>query len=199
MINVVPIVEGDGEVQALPVLLRRLNSWLSPTVIVNVTQPIRVRRDQFLNREEEFVKKMRIAARMCGEVGWILVLLDADDDCPATLAGQLRAKAETVIPGRSLCVVLANREYEAWFIAAAHSLSGRRGFVCTEPLPDAESVRGAKEWMSKHVPNGAYHPVLDQPGFSAAMDLQQAYDNSRSFKKLCDDWQFLMAAMPSDE
>lgn len=197
MINVVPIVEGDGEVEALPVLLRRLNAWLSPAALVNVAQPIRVRRDQFLNKEDEFLKKIRIAARMCGVHGWILILLDADDDCPSELAHHLREKVKVAIPGHHLSVVLANREYEAWFIAAAHSLNGRRGFVCEGPLPEAEGIRGAKEWMSKHFPKGAYHPVLDQPGFSASMDLQQAYDNSRSFRKLCNDWQVLMAAMPN--
>lgn len=196
MINVVPIVEGDGEVKALPVLLRRLNEWLFPATFVNVIQPVRVRRDQFLNKEDEFIKKVRIAAGLCGEHGWILILLDADDDCPMELADHLRTKVEATSPGRHFSVVIANREYEAWFIAAARSLNGCRGFVCDEPLPEAESIRGAKEWMSKHFPKGAYHPVLDQPGFSASMDLQQAYDNSRSFKKLCSDWQRLMAVMP---
>ena len=31
---VTPIVEGDGEVAALPVLLRRIGAWLSPDVPV---------------------------------------------------------------------------------------------------------------------------------------------------------------------
>lgn len=63
MVNIVPIVEGDGEVKALPVLLRRLNDWLSPTTFVNVAQPVRVRRDQFLNKEEEFLKKLELLPR----------------------------------------------------------------------------------------------------------------------------------------
>ncbi len=194
MINIVSIVEGDGEVAALPVLLRRLNDWLSPGTLINVSHPIRVKRDQFLNKDEEFVKKLRTAAGMCGETGWILVLLDADDDCPKELAHRIQEKAENLAPGLAVSVVLANREYEAWFIAAARSLDGRRGFVFKGQAPDAESIRGAKQWISKQVPKGAYHPVLDQPGFSAVMDLQQAYDNSRSFRKLCEDWQTRIAA-----
>lgn len=197
MINVVPIVEGDGEVKALPVLLRRLNVWLSPDLFANVIQPVRVRRDQFLNKEADFVKKIRIAAGLCGDNGWILIVLDADDDCPAELALSVRAKAESVIPGCRLSIVVPNREYEAWFIAAAHSLNGCRGFSFDGSVPAAESIRGAKEWISKHVPRGAYHPVLDQPAFSAKMDLQHAYDSSRSFKKLCDDWKLLMAETAS--
>lgn len=197
MINVVPIVEGDGEVEALPVLLRRLNVWLSPELFANVVQPVRVRRDLFLNKEADFVKKIRIAAGLCGDNGWILILLDADDDCPAELALSLRAKVESLVPGHRVSIVLPNREYEAWFIASADSLNGCRGFNYKGTAPAAESIRGAKEWISKHVPRGAYHPVLDQPAFSAKMDLQRAYDNSRSFRKLCDDWKVLMAEATS--
>jgi hypothetical protein len=31
--------------------------------------------------------------------------------------------------------------------------------------------------------------VTDQPAFSASLDLDQARRNSRSFRKLCRDWQ----------
>jgi len=49
--RVVPIVEGHGEVKALPVLLRRLCSWLTPDSYTDVETPIRVRRDRFLNKD----------------------------------------------------------------------------------------------------------------------------------------------------
>jgi len=42
MRTVVPIVEGDGEVAAVPILLRRLPEWLSPGLVVDVSPPIRV-------------------------------------------------------------------------------------------------------------------------------------------------------------
>jgi hypothetical protein len=58
-----------------------------------------------------------------------LVLLDADDDCPAELGPKIQDRARQVVPHRSVSVVLANREYEAWFLAAAGSLHGQRGFA----------------------------------------------------------------------
>ncbi len=188
MINVVSIVEGDGEVAALPVLLRRINDWLLPRTQVNIGRPIRVRRDQFLNREAIFTKQLKLAAALCPEPGWILILLDADDDCPKELGATLQVKVNTVLPGRAVSIVLANREYEAWFLAAAASLDGRRGFVRPVQLPEAEQIRAAKQWLSRQMPNRAYHEVLDQPALSAVMDLQEAHDNSRSFRKLCGDW-----------
>lgn len=54
MIQIASIVEGDGEVAALPVLLRRLNEWRPGNCYAQVLQPIRVHRDRFLNREDEF-------------------------------------------------------------------------------------------------------------------------------------------------
>lgn len=190
MINVVSIVEGDGEVAALPVLLRRLAQWLTPQAQVRLPPPIRVRRDQFLNRHDVFARHLGLAASKCAQPGWILILLDADDDCPAVLSEQIALRAQTLLPHMQISVVLANKEYEAWFIAAAHSLDGQRGFVVpTSPLPACETVRDAKNWMSRNIAASKYHEVDDQPAFSARIDLQTARTNSRSFRKLCTEWE----------
>ncbi len=189
MITVASIVEGDGEVAALPILLRRLNEWRTPDTSVQTLPPIRVHRDRFLNRDEEFSRHLFLAAAKCGEDGWILVLLDADDDCPAELGAHIMERARSCVPHRRVSVVLANREYEAWFIAAAKSLDGQRGFSF-QPEDDieAEYRRDAKGWMKKRMGNGAYRETTDQPAFSARMNLQQAFDHSRSFRKLCGEW-----------
>lgn len=188
MITIVSIVEGDGEVRAFPLLLRRISSWLTPQTVVHVDSPIRVRRDQFLNREELFSKHLLIAAKRCVEPGWIVILLDADDDCPQRLGADILAKARSVVPHRAISVVLANREYEAWFIASANALDGKRGFKPPKDVPDPEAVRGAKQWLSRQIAQGAYHEVIDQPAFSALIDLDVTHANSRSFRKLCSDW-----------
>ena len=95
---VVAIVEGDGEVAALPILSRCLGAWLSPDQPVVAPAPIRVRRDRFLNRDEEFRRMLLLAAAKCGAAGWILVLLDADDDCPAELGPRILERAQRVAP-----------------------------------------------------------------------------------------------------
>ncbi|MDY7579867.1 DUF4276 family protein [Herbaspirillum sp. RTI4] len=188
MKSIATIVEGDGEVEAFPILLRRLGDWLSPEVYCNVLPPIRVRRDRFLNKDEEFSRMLQLAASKCGEDGWICVLLDADDDCPAELGPQTLERAKKIVPHRHVSVVLANREYEAWFLAAVSSLQNCRGFFFSENFEMVESIRGAKEWLSKGKSGGKYWEITDQPAFSARMDLQLAHDNSRSFRKLCSEW-----------
>ncbi len=148
MIRIASIVEGDGEVQALPVLLRRFSEWKPSHDSVATLPPIRVRRDRFLNKEEEFRKQLLLAAAKCGDDGWILVVLDADDDCPAELGQRIYEKAQQYVPHRRLSVVVANREFEAWFIAAAHSINGLRGFSVSDNEKLVPEVpRNAKNWM----------------------------------------------------
>lgn len=191
---VVSIVEGDGDVAAVPVLLRRVAAWLSPHLPAAISRPIRVRRDRFLNREEEFRRHLLLAAAKCGDEGWILVLLDADDDCPAELGPRVLERAREVVPHRAVSVVLAKREYEAWFLAAVDSLHGQRGLAFARPLElDPESQRDAKGWLGARMAGGRYRETTDQPAFSALMDLGMAREASRSFRKLCDEWSRQMA------
>ncbi len=187
--KVASIVEGDGEVVALPILLRRLGEWRTPGSFVQLLTPIRVRRDRFLNRDEEFSRYVQLAAAKCEEDGWILVVLDADDDCPAELGADILGRAQTCAPHRQISVVLANREYEAWFIAAAQSLDGQRGFnFDSADVVEPETPRDAKGWINAHMGSRVYGETTDQPAFSALLDLHQAYKGSRSFRKLCEEW-----------
>lgn len=189
MTKVACIVEGDGEVAALPVLLRRIATWRTPGQALQVAPPIRVRRDRFLNKPDEFARHLALAAAKCGSGGWILVLLDADDDCPARLGPEVATRALGCVPHRRIGVVLANREYEAWFIAAAQSLQGQRGFHCDgKEIPDAETPRDAKGWMRRHMGGRGYGEATDQAAFTACMDLAAAHAASRSFRKLCSEW-----------
>ena len=191
MTAVASIVEGDGEVVALPVLLRRLAEWKTPDLHVDVLPPIRVYKDRFLNRDHEFSRHLQLAAAKCGEAGWILMLLDADDDCPAASGQRLVERAKKVVPHRRVAAVLANREYEAWFIASASALNGFRGFSCTahDAKTDAEIPRNAKGWMGQRMSGNTYRETTDQPAFSQRIDLDLAYQRSRSFRKLADEWQ----------
>ncbi|WP_460877127.1 DUF4276 family protein [Rhodanobacter koreensis] len=200
MTNVSCIVEGHGEVAAVPVLLRRIAAWRSPNSIFDVQVPIRVSRDRFLNREDQFSRFLQLAGSKCGDDGWVLVLLDADDDCPAALGPQILARARNVLPHRSISVVLANREFEAWFIGAVESLNTHRGLMiaAVDLGIDPELPRDAKSWLGHRMTSGTYGPTTDQPAFSARMDLLQAHNRCRSFRKLCDEWdrQFPPAEVP---
>lgn len=188
------IVEGFGEVAAVPLLLRRLAEWRSPGRQLDVGVPIRVHRGRFFNRPDEFRRHLLLAAAKCGDAGRILVLVDADDDCPVTKAREILARARECVAHRPVAVVLANREYEAWFIAAAESLHGQRGFAydATDLPSDPDVPRDAKGWMRRHMSGGTYGETTDQPAFTACMNLEVAHARSRSFRKLCNAWDELV-------
>jgi hypothetical protein len=190
MTPIASIVEGDGEVHALPVLLRRICEWQTPDRRVQVLPPIRVRRDLFINKALEFERYLLLAASKCGASGWILVLIDADDDCPAATAPRVLDRAVKIVPHRPVSVVMANRELEAWFIAAADSLNGYRSLSIPagDPQIDPEGPRDAKGWIRQRMTSGTYSETTDQAKFCSRLDLQLAHDRSRSFRKLCSDW-----------
>ena len=169
------IVEGHGEVQAVPVLLRRLASALDPTLALQVEQPIRITKSKLL-KAGELERAVELAARKVGGTGAILILLDSDEDCPALLGPDLLARACAVRGDVPMSVVLAKHEFEAWFLAAAESLRGRRGLRDDlEPPAQPENVQGAKEWLADRM-MGDHHYVetLDQPALAAIFDLAAA-------------------------
>jgi len=192
---VVPVVEGQGEVAAVPPLLRRLAAEIEPSRVVEVRHPIRVRRSKVV-KAGELERYVELAARAAGPEGTVLLLLDADDDCPARLGPDLLARASTVRQNLALAVVVANREFEAWFLAAAASLRNRRGLPGDLTAPEApESVPNAKGWLQDRRTDGfAYSPTADQPALAAVMDIHAARANAPSFDKLWRDLERLMGA-----
>jgi len=191
-VTIMAIVEGDGEVRALPKLLFNLARQLSlPNP--RVPEPMRVPRGR-LTRADGIERAVSAAARRVGGVGGVLVLLDADDDCPADLGPTLHTRARSARSDMPMSVVLANREYESWFLAAAASLAGSHGFPAELIGPaDPERIRGAKEWLSRHKQDGRpYKETVDQPLLSSALDIEQARGRAPSFDKFCRDVQSLL-------
>lgn len=184
-LTLVPVVEGQGEVQALPVLLRRLVTAIDPQTAVTVAKPLRVSRGSLL-KVGELERYVELAARSAEGEGRVLVLVDADDDCAAELGPQLLARAQERRPGHPISVVVAVKEFEAWFLAAAASLAGRRGLPPDlTPPPQPEGIRDAKGWLQGQRIDGlAYSPTVDQPALAATLDLDLARANSPSFDKL---------------
>jgi hypothetical protein len=187
MKSIVCIVEGYGELQAVPVLLRRLAERLNVYDLL-IPEPIRVHRDRFLNRADEFEKKVALAALKAQSQGLVLIVLDADDDCPVLLARLVATRAIPFLRGVNCQVVIANREYESWLLAAASSLASKRGLPPSmESPPNSEAIRDAKGWLSDRMvahSGECYRPVVDQAALSAVVDVTAALKRSRSLQQL---------------
>ncbi|MYF98202.1 DUF4276 family protein [Candidatus Poribacteria bacterium] len=169
------IVEGDGEVEAVPVLIRRIAWDLYPETVIIVERPIRAPRNQVV-KSGELERRIELAAQKIGGQGAILIILDSDDDCPAELGPALLDRALQTRSDLPIAVVLAKCEFEAWFLAAAISLRGKRGLKeDLDPPNNPEAIRGAKGWLSKRMGNSkTYSETRDQPALTDSFDFEQA-------------------------
>ncbi|MBI5850345.1 MAG: DUF4276 family protein [Planctomycetes bacterium] len=189
--TIVPVVEGHGEVEAVPVLIRRIAERMG--VVARVAPPIRVKRSK-LAKESELERTIELAARIGGVDGSILVLLDADEDLPCRLAPRLLERARAARSDRRIRIVLARTEFEAWFIAAAPSIAGKRGLASPlAPATDAEAIRDAKGWLSQRMLSPhRYRETIDQAKLAAVFDLDLARIHSPSFDKFWRDTEDLL-------
>ena len=169
------IVEGQGDVAAVPLLIRRIAAELYPELAIDTPRPIRVHRNQVVQRDK-LEQEVELAARRIGGQGAIFIILDSDDDCPAQLGPELLYRASQTRNDLPIAVVLAKHEFEAWFLAAAESIRGRKGLGNEIHSPnDPEAIRDAKGWLSERIENDRkYRERRDQPALAASFDFEQA-------------------------
>lgn len=168
---------------AVPILVRRVASELGG--YVQCPEPIRVSRDKFVRSESERERTIVLARAKIEDSGAILVILDSDGDCPATLGPQLLQHVSACAGIIATGLVFAHQEFEAWFLAAAESLQGKRELSPDlAAAPDPEAVRDAKGWLRQRMPaERAYSETADQPAFTTLFDMQMARVRSTSFDK----------------
>lgn len=197
MLRIATIVEGRGEVAALPKLLGRIANQVAPGLRVALPRPLRVARNRIL-KPGELERYIRMAAADAGVNGCILILLDADRDCPAELAAEILERATTERADLRIRAVAANPEYESWFLAAIESVASHLGTAASRP-DDPESIRDAKGWLSSSMPTGRkYRPTIHQARFTAALDLHAAR-SAPSFDKLWRDVTSLLVSAPASK
>lgn len=179
-----PIVEGHGEVAAVPVLLRRLRD-LAQAYPLEVNAPIKRHRDEFFD-ETKLKRAVRLSKKYDCHAILLMVDGDNDGDCPKTQGPQILAWAQAEAAGTPCGVVMAYREYEAWFLASMESLRGKRGIRRdAESHPHPEIPKGAKGQVEERMEEGkSYHETADQPALTAEFDMQPAYQQCRSFRHL---------------
>jgi hypothetical protein len=215
VLNVVPIVEGHAEVASVTRLLERI--WYShlrnAEHLIRISKIVRCKRDQLLspNNTETLVNKLDIASLTLQEMirgrddhlGLILILIDAEGDCPVTEAELLLGRADACRSDMEIAVVFANRMFENWFVASASSLAGLEGLPNQLTVPsDPEALNGST-WLSRQVRsvmrNRTYKKEQSARALVEKMDLQLAHDNSRSFRKLVKELRERVPAPPISE
>lgn len=178
-----PIVEGHGEVEAVPVLLRRLINEAG-LFNIDVLRPIRQKRSQLV-RKSSLQRAVQLAC-LRQDCSSILILFDADDDCPKEHVSEIQQWANEISGLVPCAVVMAVKEYEAWFLSTMESLRGKTGIKDDAASSDSpETVKGAKEAIERQMKRGfSYMETTNQAALTAIFDMHMAFRRCRSFRKL---------------
>lgn len=184
-LSIIAIVEGHGEVRAAPGLIRRiLGERLGRYDISRISAMRANGKSDLVNNLE-----LRLGIAMIERPDAILVLVDADDECPVEAVGSLVDRASALNLGVPVAVVYAKSEYETWFICSLSEGTGegireRLEIASSVNAPEGvEGIRGAKEWLRGR--GRGYSETEDQEPLTYHIDMELAHRRSRSFRRLC--------------
>ena len=126
------IVEGHGEVESVPNLVHRICQARGVAAPL-VSRPIRWDRDGLV-KPGETERAVRMAVKYSGRAGGVFIVVDADDDCPASLGPELLQRARQAADGVPLALTLACRSTSHGFwpprnvsaVSTAYRLTWRR-------------------------------------------------------------------------
>ena len=195
MTPIYSIVEGEGEVKALPELLKKLRNSLSPDkqLYHHKKQPIRISRGKITQFKPDFINQLKAQnINSMRDNGWVLIVVDADDDCPVELARKIHNIASQHIPHGRISVVIPNKEYEAWFLASANSMANQnlpsehQSIALSGNLSNVDNIKDAKGRIT--IDGKSYSETGHQEILTKMIDVNIAEKNSRSFRKLCKEW-----------
>jgi hypothetical protein len=186
-----PIVEGHGEQEAIPVLLRRMAEYCGK-FNVTVLPPYRLSKNTIIHRPERFDAVLRLAEGRLRETGsgaGLVICLDSDGDDPVKLRNTIQTRLEDIDNEIKTCPIIPVREYEAWFLAAAAGF--REHPRCRADAAydgDPEAVNGAKQRFEAVVlrDGEVYSETVDQAKFTALMNFELAR-RCHSFERFMSD------------
>jgi len=196
---IAPIVEGQTEAGCIERLLQRIwTELLVAPIRLQVLPPSRCQRDALLKEHgtelprkvEEANAKLAQRLRLDAQgLGVLLLLLDAERDCPAELGPKLLATARAVRTNTDITCVLAKAMPENWIVAGAATLAGVNELPDSLPVNDNPEKGSGAIWLESQLrsKNRArkYKKTVDAEAFVRAMSLTDCRAKAPSFDKLC--------------
>ena len=178
------MVEGDGDVLAVPVLVRRILQ-AHQRFDVKVLPPHK--RGELPKVKANFSRFFMAAAL---EKAAVLCVLDFDcAQCVDVLQDErdLGEQAKNIHPDIPFAACLIVKEFESLFLWDEVGTRQALPYILqdTQFPANPEDIRPAKEWLSKAQPSGmAYKPTAHQAKLAAAVNLDLLSKRSPSFRRL---------------
>lgn len=194
-LRVASIVEGDGEVVAVPLLLRRLWYELLRGEFIDVLNPYHLKRGYLFSSEQKKLQeaveynRLRIKRHPDQSMSGLVLLLADRDPAPeptCVLGPMMQHSMAAIASDCESTAVFVDIEFESWFFAAAPSLTEFLQLDLDEWERSLQAgSKGGKGWIQRRFLGPKYKETADQPRLVAAMDLALCRQNSPSFDKLC--------------
>lgn len=185
MKRLLPIVEGHGEIPAVPILIRNI---LAAHGIHDV-QPLQPQRHgEYPTVARKFDNIFLAAIKNNAPILWIMDFDSKNHDCPVKEAHNLLSRAEALRPGWPIKIAFLVKEYETLFLideAATRKVFPDIPSQTAFPT-NPENIRGAKEWLSKARPSpgDAYKETVHQAKITAHLNLDLLRTRSADFAHL---------------
>ncbi len=193
--KLVSIVEGVGEPEAMRILLPRVLAHLGFSSI-DTNQILKASGRGELTRSGGVEKYIKLAI-LEHNADCILILIDADDDCPGSKAPAFGRRIHRANPTVPIAVVCPKRMYEAWLLASMDDIAGkqlqgnspgiRRGIRYSG---NPEEERDPKKWLDDAIRRShpgkkkKYRATRDMKSMTEHLSVTRTMSRSRSFKRL---------------
>ncbi len=177
-----PVVEGHADAKAIPILLRRICAEIFGRWDILIREPWRLPRSKMVIPAEIRRVYYPLSKGAVGGPGAIVVVLDQDDD--HDISELVDRVSEPMADMADLRVVVACREYEAWFLGGIESLRVHRSVRDDASFDsDPEAPRDAKGRL-RQLMNEPYRETLHQPAFTELLSIGAARQRCPSFDHL---------------
>jgi hypothetical protein len=184
------LVEGHGDQQALPELLRRIVADRGLFQITPAPRPIKSGEIAKLRRPGQ-LERFIVYGCSREDGDGVLLVLDCDDECPREVADEFLQRINTIKPAidKPVGIAFLKREFESLFLVCAHALAAQYpecvwNFDDFSSDADMEEIRAAKQLLNRLMKVRTYKETRDQVRFVNALDLIRLRARSRSFRHL---------------
>lgn len=190
------IVEGPGDVAAVPRLLRSIAYDHEVYDFNCCPNPITGQNLPKLS-VNGVIEKFTGYALSRDDGDSVLICVDTDGQCPKTAAEDFVRRLNSTYITKKVGVCFFHCEFESLFItcldaiATAHGECGWHMDGWTEDV-QSETIKGAKGYLTRCMKKGrAYKEIRDQVRFTAALDSNRLRQRSRAFRHLEKTWRWL--------
>jgi hypothetical protein len=181
--KLLPVVEGEGDMKAVPALIRNVLSFHTRFDVEILTPH---RRGEWPAVKRQFDRYFQVACVEQAPIIWVM-----DFDCEECISEEAetrwaldRAKSLGSPVPLEICFMV--KEFESLFLADEETTRRVLADIPADvPFPsNPESVRDAKGWLSTARPKGsAYKPTIHQEKLAVQLNINSLRARSDSFAR----------------